>query len=102
LTLAIEVEALRQIGADITPQQLEKLAELEEALQPDERFALRGLSETQSLDVWYRPHYTGDPLADFWEYRITHDLLHPAELELKRAPVRELWDLPWAELKTRI
>jgi hypothetical protein len=96
-TIIAEVEKLRGQTGELDTDDLDRLSRLEEQLRPKvgDRKSLRGLSEHQSLEVWNTPFYTGDPLTDYWEYRITRDLLDPEELDLLTPPPREMWSEPW-------
>jgi len=102
--IALEVENLRGQSGELDADDLDRLGRLEEELRPKvgERSSLRGLSEHQSLEVWNTPHYTGDPLTDYWEYRISHDLLDPEELDLKAPPDRGMWNEPWSLIRPQV
>jgi hypothetical protein len=89
--VAIEIEQLK--GRELSGAELERFSELEEILQPktEERYSLRGLSQEESRGVWHTAQKTGDPLVDYWEYRISKDL--PVDLDIKTVPPRYEWDL---------
>jgi len=78
MVVAVEIDQLDARRADLEPSELERLAMLEQLLEPatDEDEARK----------------TGDPLADYWEHRISRDL--PVDLDAKTAPPREEWDRP--------
>jgi hypothetical protein len=106
LTVVTEVERLRDRVSKGEPEtdDLDRLGRLEDELRPQagDRVSLRGLSEHESLEVWETPHYTGDPLTDYWEYRISRDLLDPEELDLKSPPRREMWNEPWELIRPEV
>jgi len=89
-SVAMEIDSLSSQRADLTPDQLERLADLEEMMIVDERGSLRGLSDEESLAVWSTIHKTGDPLADYWEYRSAKGL--SVDLDLEDVPPRSEWD----------
>jgi hypothetical protein len=77
LVVAAEVDKLRGRQASLDAAELTRLDRLEAVLNPVEG------ADADS---------TGDPLADYWEYRATHGL--SIDLDLNEAPPRELWDHP--------
>lgn len=78
LGVAAEIEQLDARRADLKQDETERLERLERILRPGDVDEIEG--------------GTGDPLADYWEYRIAHDL--PVDLDLNVPPPRELWDHP--------
>jgi hypothetical protein len=77
LVVAAEIDDLGSHRADLSAEDTARLARLETLLNPKD-------GEVESG--------TGDPLADYWEYRLAKDL--PVNLDLNEAPPRELWDHP--------
>ena len=92
LGVVSEVEALRSRIGDLDGEALDRLAELEDLLRPEvgERASLRGLSPEEAEETWRMRRSTGDPLVDYWEYRLSKDL--PVNLDLHEAPPRSEWD----------
>jgi hypothetical protein len=92
LGVAIEVERLQQQSGDLSPDQLERLSDLEDLLRPKtlERTSLRGLSDAEKEEVLGTAHKTGDDLADYWEYRAAKGL--PVDLGRMEVPPRSEWD----------
>lgn len=75
-----------------TDDQLRRIADLEDILKPPmgDRISLVGLSGLEVEEVMTTAHKTGDPLVDYWEYRLSKDL--PVDLDLKQPPPRDQWD----------
>ena len=90
--IALRVDQLRSRRAELGADGLDRLASLEEILQPraDERVSLRNLSPEEAESVYMTAHKTGDPLGDYWEYRISKGL--EVDLDLKSPPPRSQWD----------
>jgi hypothetical protein len=101
IMIVVEAERLREKAEELDADELDRLSRLEEQLRPSvgDRASLRGLSEEESLELWTTPHYTGDPLTDYWEYRISQDLLSPEELDLGEPPRKDLWNEPWSVIR---
>ena len=91
LTIAAEIDTLSGKRADLEADELERLLRLEEVLEPEveDRTALRGLSAEESEEVYSTAHKTGDPMADYWEYRISRGL--SVDLEIEEVPPRAEW-----------
>lgn len=77
LSVASEIDQLTDRMSDLSSDEITRLHTLERVLDADD-----------SVD----DESTGDPLADYWEYRAEHGL--SMDLDLKEAPPRELWDSP--------
>lgn len=92
MTVASEVDRLAPRRADLESAELERLLNLEDVLKPvvEERVSLRGLSPEGSAAVVGAAHTTGDPLADYWEYRLARG--HDVDFGLIEAPPRAEWD----------
>jgi len=88
--VAIEADKLSGRRLELSGDELERLQTLEEILKPEDKKSLRSLSSEDSMSVWESPNRTGDPLADYWEYRVTRGL--PVDLELSEVPPRQQWD----------
>lgn len=88
--VAVEVDQLSSHRANLSVEELERLGDLEEVLEEPDRTSLRGLSTEESEAVYMTAHKTGDPLADYWEYRASRDL--PVDLDLTEVPPRSEWD----------
>lgn len=101
LSVVARAELLRERVADLESEELDELSKLENILRGDRR-SLRNLTEAESLEVWAQPNYTGDPLTDYWEYRVTKDLLDPEEMNLQGPPERPLWGEPWEVIKPTV
>jgi hypothetical protein len=84
LCVASEINGLLARRADLSTEELERLSLLQDSLEP----------ETDGLpaDEWHQEFRTGDPLGDYWEYRLARDL--PVDLEMSETdvPPRSEWD----------
>jgi hypothetical protein len=85
LCVASEINGLQARRADLSTDELERLSELQDILEPEDDDALEA-------DEWHKEFRTGDPLGDYWEYRIARDL--PIDLEMSETdvPPRSEWD----------
>lgn len=90
--IACEWDSLRDSVAHLSASQLDRLRSLEDILDPMERKALYGASASQAATEWERIRHTGDPLGDYWEYRIVKGLITQADWNLKAAPPESEWD----------
>jgi len=92
MSIAVEVDQLRNVGSNLSTTSLERLKVLENILYPDinDRRSLLGLSKEESDRVYSHARSTGDPLADYWEYREANNL--SVDLDLSEAPPRSEWD----------
>jgi len=89
--VAIELAQLQGV-AGLNTAQFERLEILEQILEPEDRHALAGMSGSAAEEEWNTIHRTGDPLGDYWEYRIVKDLLTDDDWLLTEAPPRDEWD----------
>jgi hypothetical protein len=94
LEIAGEIEQLAGRRMDLSGEELERLMNLEESLEPaaSDRTALKGLSEEDSLEVYGTAHKSGDPLADYWEYRLSKGLDVDLDMRPQDIPPRDEWD----------
>lgn len=90
-SIANDVSTLKGIN-NPSDEQLRRLTDLEEilSLDPDERRSMIGLSGAQKDEILSTAHKTGDPLVDYWEYRLSKDL--DIDMDLKEVPPRDQWD----------
>lgn len=77
---------------DLSTDEIDHLHRLEDILDRKlgDRKALSGLSAEESEEFWKTPRSTGDPLADYWEYRLANGL--PPNYDLDEPPPRSEWD----------
>lgn len=94
MVAAAEWDQLKSNLSDLEGPQLERLRILEDLLDDTDRHVLHGMSAAEAEDVWQTVHKTGDPLGDYWEYRIVHGLITEQDWNLNEPPPRDEWDDP--------
>ncbi len=92
MSVAAEVSRLKDGMAKLSSEELERLGDLEEVLQGSERNALAGLTDAESDVVWETMQHTRDPMAIYWEYRVSKGL--DPNLDITEVPPRDQWNDP--------
>ena len=91
LSLTVMADGLRSRRSELTGEELEQLADLEEILDPEDRTVITDMDDDE-VDKVVAKRVKGDPLATYWEYRYRRNL--PVDLEMGEddIPPRDRWD----------
>lgn len=86
LCVASEIDGMTGRRADLSTEDLERLSSLQDVLAAPE--------DESEGDGWHKEFRTGDPLGDYWEYRIARDLPVDLDMRVTDVPPRSEWNRP--------